>query len=138
MGLLVWLGFHWLLLPGRYLKLAWRSVRIVWEYSNFSVTIHVPKARKTVGRRQHAIVDDPFLYRVFSRLEELRDPVSLICLLQYEAFYRRSQAVCHFVWLRLTPSSLRAGGAAHVGTATHRFHDFHVRGHWSAASSLER
>lgn len=138
-ALLIWIAYHCLLRPIGFLNLRWQDIRILESFNVAVVVILKPKTRHTAARRQHVIVDDPFLFQVLSVFKEKCLPGGLVGQLSYNQFYRRLAALLQALGIPqlLSPFSFRAGGATQHWLTVRDFQSLRLRGRWVIVRSLE-
>jgi len=143
--LFLYLGFQGLLRPGEALRLARRHLSLPADFAVgmencLAICIENPKTRASGGRVQHVLVSDPAAVQWISWLVAgLKDQDPLFTITG-PVLRRRFAELCkfgHFEGFKLTPASLRAGGATHLYIAGVPIDRLRFMGRWRVLSSLE-
>ena len=144
---LVWLAYNALLRPGEVVALLRSDLIFDVDIdtagslpASVIVVIQKPKTRKRGPRKQHVLVNDPWLIAWLRLLFFDLPPCARLWLGTQATFARRMQRMLQMLFVPphlFTPSSLRSGGASYEYLRGTPIPNIKFRGRWSAERSLE-
>ena len=98
------------------------------------VNLGPAKTSKYAARRQHVLIDEPFLLQALRKLKRLIPPGGHIFPLSPAAFAQRLRLIQQAIGVPplVTPGSFRGGGATHMWLTQRNFEAVRLRGRWAA------